>query len=109
MATGLIAEAAAVALPDPVKGEAVLVAAIPAAGVTVDDALARRLSVAVTDGLGKAFKPARILFVDDLPKTRSLKIMRRVIRALVLNEPPGDLSALSNPDAIDAVKRAAAG
>lgn len=108
MATGLVTEAAAVALPDAVKGEAVLIAAIPAEGTPQDAATAARLSAAVTDGLGKAFKPARILFVADLPKTRSLKIMRRVIRALVLDEPPGDLSALLNPDAIDAVKQAAA-
>jgi len=107
MATGLVTEAAAVALPDAVKGEAVLIAAIPAEGVPTDAATAGRLSAAVTDGLGKAFKPARILFVADLPKTRSLKIMRRVIRALVLDEPPGDLSALLNPDAIEAVKQAA--
>lgn len=107
MATGQIAEAAAVALPDPIKGEAVMIAAVPGAGVVADEALAARLSQAVVDGLGKAFQPKRIVFVDDLPKTRSLKIMRRVVRALVLEEPPGDLSALANPEAIDAVRRAA--
>ena len=107
MATGKVVEAAAVAWPDPIKGETVLIAAIPAPGVAPSDELAAELSSAVVTGLGKAFQPKRVLFVDDLPKTRSLKIMRRVIRALVLEENPGDLTALTNPDAIEAVKRAA--
>lgn len=108
MATGKVSEAAAVAVPDAIKGEGVLIAAVPAAGVTPGPDLAAELSQAVVDGFGKAFQPKRVIFVDDLPKTRSLKIMRRVIRALVLDEPPGDLSALTNPDAVAAVKRAAA-
>lgn len=107
MATGKVIEAAAVALPDPIKGEAVLVAAILADGQEPSDALAEELSGSVVTGLGKAFQPKQVLFVDDLPKTRSLKIMRRVIRALVLDENPGDLTALTNPDAIEAVRRAA--
>jgi acetyl-CoA synthetase len=107
MATGKVIEAAAVALPDPIKGETVLIAAILADGQIPSDQLASELSGAVVTGLGKAFQPKRVLFVDDLPKTRSLKIMRRVIRALVLDENPGDLTALTNPDAIDAIRRAA--
>lgn len=109
MATGKVVEAAAVALPDPIKGEAVLIAAVLPEGQSGSEALAAELSGAVVTGLGKAFQPKRVLFVEDLPKTRSLKIMRRVIRALVLEENPGDLTALNNPDAIDAVKRAARG
>lgn len=107
MATGKVIEAAAIALPDPIKGETVLIAAVLADSQSGSDELATELSGAVIKGLGKAFQPKRVLFVDDLPKTRSLKIMRRVIRALVLGENPGDLTALTNPDAIDAVKRAA--
>lgn len=109
MATGKVVEAAAVALPDPIKGETVLIAAVLPDGAEGSDSLADELSGAVVTGLGKAFQPKRVLFVEDLPKTRSLKIMRRVIRALVLDENPGDLTALTNPDAIDAVKRAAKG
>ena len=45
-------------------------------------------------------------FVDELPKTRSAKIVRRAVRALVLGEDPGDLSSLENPDALDAIKSA---
>jgi acetyl-CoA synthetase len=55
----------------------------------------------VTDVLGKAFKPDRILFVDALPKTRSAKIVRRAVRATALGQDPGDLSSLENPEALD--------
>ena len=53
--------------------------------------------------MGKALKPERVLFVADLPKTRSAKIMRRVIRAAYLGKDPGDLSSLDNPGAIKAI------
>ena len=55
----------------------------------------------MTDVLGKAFKPDRILFVDALPKTRSAKIVRRAVRATALGQDPGDLSSLENPEALD--------
>jgi acetyl-CoA synthetase len=46
-----------------------------------------------------------MIFVDDLPKTRNMKIMRRVIRALICRQSTGDLSSLSNPDAVTAMQR----
>jgi acetyl-CoA synthetase len=51
-------------------------------------------------------KPEKILFTRDLPKTRSAKIMRRVIRATHLGRDPGDLSSLENPAAVKAVGEA---
>ncbi len=107
MATGKVSEAAAIGVPDPISGQAVMCVCVPAPGVAADDGLARAVSDAVGRGLGKPFRPKRLLFVDDLPKTRSLKIMRRVVRAIVLNEPPGDLSAMVNPDALDGLAAAA--
>ena len=62
------------------------------------------LSAAVAQHLGKAFKPSRILFVQELPKTRSAKIMRRTLRAAALGEDPGDLSSLENPAALDRIR-----
>jgi acetyl-CoA synthetase len=56
--------------------------------------------------MGKALKPEKILFTRDLPKTRSAKIMRRVIRATYLGKPAGDVSSLENPDAVKAVGEA---
>ncbi len=53
----------------------------------------------VAHSMGKALKPERVLFARDVPKTRSAKIMRRVIRATYLGRDPGDLSSLENPGA----------
>ena len=57
--------------------------------------------------LGKPFRPARVHVVAQLPKTRSLKIMRRVIRNLYTNRPVGDLSSLDNPAALECIRAAA--
>ena len=58
------------------------------------------MSDAVASSLGKAFRPNRVVFVPDLPRTRSQKIMRRVVRAVALGEDPGDVSSLENPDSL---------
>jgi acetyl-CoA synthetase len=70
------------------------------------EALRRELAERVAGSMGKALKPERILFTRDLPKTRSAKIMRRVIRATYLGKEPGDLSSLENPAAVKAVAEA---
>jgi acetyl-CoA synthetase len=70
--------------------------------------LAQELRALVAAKLGKPLRPDRVLFVGDLPKTRNAKVMRRVIRAAYLGDPPGDLSSLENPQAvadIDAARR----
>ena len=51
--------------------------------------------------MGASYRPERIVFVDDLPRTRNLKIMRRVLRAVFENKDPGDLTALANPEAVE--------
>jgi acetyl-CoA synthetase len=60
----------------------------------------------VADHLGKSFTPARIVFVGELPKTRSAKIVRRAIRATAVGEDPGDLSSVENPGSLDAIRAA---
>ncbi len=109
MATGRVAEAAACGIADPVKGQAVALAVVPAAGVVPDTALADVLSGAVVAGLGTPFRPARVVFVDELPKTRSQKVMRRVVRAVFEGRDPGDLAALVNPEAVAALANSVAG
>ena len=104
MATGLLAEAAAVGVPDPIKGAALLVACALKPGVEAGDALRATLSDAIVHGLGVPFRPRSVLFVPDLPKTRNMKVMRRVIRAACIGDDPGDLSALVNPEAFDALR-----
>jgi acetyl-CoA synthetase len=66
------------------------------------------VATAVTDVLGKAFKPDRIIWVSALPKTRSAKIVRRAVRARALGKDPGDLSSLENPDALEEIGQALA-
>ena len=59
----------------------------------------------VVEQMGKPLKPEILKFLEDLPKTRNAKIMRRIIRAAYLNQDPGDLSALENPQSVEAVRR----
>ena len=55
--------------------------------------------------LGKSFKPDKVIFVKDLPKTRNMKIMRRVIKSCLTNKDPGDVSTLLNPESVEEIKQ----
>lgn len=96
--------AAAIGVPDEVKGEAIALFVVPAPNIDPDDALTGAVQSAVIDVLGKAFRPKTIRWVDDLPRTRSAKIMRRVVKALVLGQEPGDLSSLENPESLEQIR-----
>jgi acetyl-CoA synthetase len=109
MATGKLGEAAAIGVPDAIKGSAIVIVCSPKSGVAPDLELKTELSSVVTHGLGTPFKPKAVLFVSDLPKTRNLKIMRRVIRAAWLGESPGDLSSLVNPESLEEIRAARRG
>ena len=100
LATGKVAEAAVIGVPDPVKGSAVVCVCVPARGVAAAPEVMDELKRAVTAGLGKSFLPQAVVFVEDLPKTRSLKIMRRVVRAVWVGDEVGDLSGLVNPETV---------
>jgi acetyl-CoA synthetase len=104
IATGKLAEAAVFGIPHPVKGSAIVCACVPMPGVEGDPGLATLLSSAIVAGMGTSYRPETILFVDDLPRTRNLKIMRRVLRAVFEDKDPGDLSALANPEAVDRLR-----
>jgi acetyl-CoA synthetase len=101
-----VSEAAAVGVPDPIKGEALVCFCVLKPGNTVSETLREELRTRVAEHLGKPLKPEVLRFVDDLPKTRNAKIMRRIIRAAYLNNDPGDLSALENPQSVEAVRNA---
>lgn len=106
--TGLVAESAVVGLPDPVKGQSVCCVVSLMPSVTMDAELRARLVAAVVDGLGNPFRPRMIIDVADLPKTRNMKVMRRVVRAVLLGAPAGDLSSLVNPEAVAELQAKAA-
>lgn len=89
-----VAEAAAIGLPHEVKGEGIHCYVILKAGYSPSEALAEELRQHVAQLIGPIARPEAIHFVDKLPKTRSGKIMRRVLRARALGLPEGDLSTL---------------
>jgi acetyl-CoA synthetase len=101
-----VVEAAAVGVPDPVKGEVLWCFVIVRPGVQPTDALRRQLSDQVAAGMGQPFRPAAIRFTPQLPKTRSAKIIRRAIRAAVTGGDPGDLSSMEDPAAMEAIRNA---
>jgi len=93
-------------VPHEIKGEAVVCFVVLKPGQQPSEPLRKELSECVARAMGKALKPEKILFTRDLPKTRSAKIMRRVIRATYLGKEPGDLSSLENPSAVKAIAEA---
>jgi acetyl-CoA synthetase len=101
-----VAEAAAIGVPHEIKGEAVVCFAVLRPGIAPSETLRAEISDLVAHQMGKALKPERVLFAADLPKTRSAKIMRRVIRATHLGTDPGDLSSLDNPGGVKAIAEA---
>jgi len=110
-----VAEAAAIAVPDEVKGNEVvcfcvlrnpdLASGKPGYGSL--DELREALKGKVAAELGKPLKPREIKFVRDLPKTRNAKVMRRIIRAAYLGQDLGDTSSLENPAAVEEIRKAA--
>jgi acetyl-CoA synthetase len=91
-----VAEAAAIGKPDQIKGERVKVFVILKNGVEPSDELAKELKQHVRTVIGPLATPDELEFVPSLPKTRSGKIMRRVVRARELGEPVGDVTTMDS-------------
>ncbi len=103
-----VVEAAALGVPDPLKGEEVVVLCVLRPGVADPAAVAAEVAARIARDLGKPLRPAAVVPVAELPRTRSGKIMRRVARAALLDQDPGDLSSLENPLAVEAIRAAGA-
>jgi acetyl-CoA synthetase len=103
-----VSEAAAIGVPDSIKGEALVCFCVLKKDANGDIALAAELKENVARDLGKALAPKAVVFVADIPKTRNAKIMRRIVRAAYLGEKLGDTSALENLASVDEIKRATA-
>ncbi|HEY8756616.1 MAG TPA: AMP-binding protein [Candidatus Dormibacteraeota bacterium] len=103
-----VAEAAAVGIPDAVKGEALVCFVVLKPGVDDSVELRAALSDRVSAEMGKALRPKAVLVIAELPKTRNAKVIRRIVRAVYLGNDPGDLSSLENPAAIEALEAARA-
>jgi acetyl-CoA synthetase len=101
-----VLEAAAIGVPDDLKGEALWVFVVPGPGVVPDEALRAELVACVVAALGPSFKPSEVRFTTALPKTRSAKVLRRAIRSIVTGAAAGDMSGLEDPAALDAIAAA---
>ncbi len=98
-----VVEAAAVGIPDDIKGESIWCYVVLTAGADLTDELRARLSDLVAEEVGKAFRPGAVRFVSELPKTRNAKVLRRAVRAVATGKDPGDLSNLENPSSLDEI------
>ena len=102
-----VSEAAAIGVPDDLKGTEVVCFAVLHEGFEASEALREELVRCVVDALGKVDRPKAVYFVDDLPKTRSAKIVRRLVQRKHLGaQDLGDLSSIANPEALEAIARA---
>ena len=100
-----VAEAAAVGVEHKIKGQAIYVFVMLKNELQKSDELAKTLRAHVGKELGPITKPDYIQFVDALPKTRSGKIMRRVLKAIVHKTDPGDTTTLADPTVVEALKK----
>jgi acetyl-CoA synthetase len=98
-----VAEAVVIGKPHEIKGESIVAFVVLKEGITPGEELRKELREHVAHEMGKIARPDEVWFVKDVPKTRSGKIMRRIVRARVLREPLGDLSTLGNPEAVDEI------
>ncbi len=103
-----IAEAAVVGIPDDIKGEQIVAFVKPLDGEQGSDALKSEVLVLVSKEISPIAKPSQIHWVNDLPKTRSGKIMRRILRKIAQgdSEHIGDVSTLASPEVVEDIIRA---
>ncbi len=101
-----VSEAAVVGAPDPIKGQVPVAVVVLKEGFEPSDELEQELKDTVRKLIGPIAVPAKILFVKKLPKTRSGKIMRRILIALLEDKAIGDVSTLEDPTAVEEVRKA---
>ncbi|MDH5362473.1 MAG: acetate--CoA ligase [Aigarchaeota archaeon] len=102
-----VAEAAVVGKPDPMRGEVAAAFVVLKAGYKPSDELKTELRNLVRSSLGKIVVLSDIDFVSALPKTRSGKIMRRLIKAVITEQPLGDYSTIEDEGSIEEIRKAA--
>ena len=98
-----ISDAASIAIPDEITGEAIVIFCVTYNKSDVDIEL--EISNYISEKIGKIAKPKFVFQISDLPKTRTGKIMRRVLRSKLLGNEPGDLSSLENPNVLDEIPK----
>ena len=101
----LVAEAAVIGQPDEDTGQAICAFVTLQGSVEGSDALAEEIRETVAERIGKLARPKRIIWADDLPKTRSGKIMRRLLRDIAEGRALGDVTTLRDPTVMAALER----
>ena len=101
-----VAEAAVVAVSDELTGQSVVAYVTLCAGVSAEPALKDALRQHVAERIGKLARPKRIIWADDVPKTRSGKIMRRLLRDIAEGRNPGDATTLRDPSVLATLQQA---
>ncbi len=102
-----VAEAAVVGATDDLTGQAIVGYVIVRGGVVADDALVNELRSHVATKIGPTARPKRVIIVPDLPKTRSGKIMRRLLRDIADGHELGDTTTLADPSVVEAIRERA--
>ena len=98
-----VAEAAVAPFPHKIKGQAIWAYVTLMEGVSKSDELAKELKMHVRKEIGPVFQPDAIQFADSLPKTRSGKIMRRILKAIASGTDIGNVTTLADPSVVDAL------
>ena len=100
-----IAEAAVIGIKHDIKGQGLLAFATVIQGKSADEALEKDLIQLVDKRIGKFARPEKIIFSSDLPKTRSGKIMRRLLRSIADGDDLGNTTTLADPSVVDEIQK----
>jgi acetyl-CoA synthetase len=100
-----VAEAGVASIPDPIKGDSIVIFVILKEGFSPSPGLRDELKGTVRKSLGPVATPEEIYFVSKLPKTRSGKIMRRILKAVATSASIGDLTTLEDESSVEEVKK----
>jgi acetyl-CoA synthetase len=98
-----VAECAVVGVVDEIKGEVPVAFVVPKSQPDTEG-LKEKVVAAIRATIGPIATPHEVFIVTDLPKTRSGKIMRRILRKVFTKEELGDLSTLANPESVESIK-----
>ncbi len=98
-----ISDAASISIPDEITGEAIILFVVPEE--KIEQKLDAEISNYISEKIGKLARPKFVYVLSDLPKTRTGKIMRRLLKAKLLGLELGDLSSLENPQVLDEITK----